>query len=227
MEPPIHSRARSSPPHLPFIRNLSKTGSFAKLARLVGFSPDPQPSDELSDGDCPGGSASTSEAGDFYIDYDDDDDDDDVDSHDNDAPVEDVDEQSLLWDAQVSGLAPISEGRLGPNAETCADSFDRPSAIIGRAVLFDRCSSSLPFCSCLSRTWKSDRAWFRSLAAAVGDGQLCRQSSAGELHSGVYCPRLSSDVMVCLLVPIVLSSSFSHHGKAAAPSGHQRMEPSD
>lgn len=102
MEPPIHSRSRSSSSHPPFINRLGKNGSFAKLARLVGLSPDPQPDDELSDGDEPG-SSSTSDAGDFYIGYDDDDDDDDddADSHNNDGRSEEVDEQSLLWDAQV------------------------------------------------------------------------------------------------------------------------------
>lgn len=98
MEPPIHSRSRSSSSHHPFINHLGKNGSFAKLARLVGLSPDPQPGDELSDGEEPGGSASTSEAGDFYVGYDDDDDDD---ADDNDGHSEEVDEQSLLWDAQV------------------------------------------------------------------------------------------------------------------------------
>lgn len=97
MEPPLHSRSRSSSSHLPF--NLGKNGSFARLARLVGLSPNTQPDSELSDGDEPT-SASTSDAGEFYADYDDEDDDDD-DSHDNDGPSEEVDEQSLLWDAQV------------------------------------------------------------------------------------------------------------------------------
>lgn len=99
MEPPIHPHSRSSSSHYPF--NLGKNGSFAKLARLVGLSPDPQPDHELSDGD-EHGSASTSDAGEFYIGYDDDDDE-DADSHDNDgrSADEEVDEQSLLWDAQV------------------------------------------------------------------------------------------------------------------------------